>query len=374
MMRCRFLLSGLVLVSLAAVTVRLWLAWNAPPSVDLENYEDTVRVIRAGTPLYETADHYNYSPVWSWALRLADGIAAATGCGFSSVVRTGLLAIDLGCAALLFLLAREGGPTRQWRATALYLANPVGIWVTAVQGQFDVLALFFLLAALQVSRSRSEGEKSALPQMALLTLSVASKHLTLFHPILFVRRRQDLKWLALPYLATAALFLPYASQWRAIRDRVLLYRSVPRSYGFSEFVLYDARMAAIVSALAFAAGLTAACFLRKYESQRACLILFLVLLFFAPGLGSQYLLWPLTLGALRPGLGYFVFTGASILWILGSHFDLAGSGQFMGQLVWLSVALWGVREIRSLRKAQRGPRLEPAPGQPAQGDLERLTG
>ena len=78
------------------------------------------------------------------------------------------------------------------------------------------------------------------------------------------------------------------------------------------------------------------------------MILFLVLLFFAPGLGSQYLLWPLTLGAARPTLGYFFLTVSGIAWILGSHFGWPGSEQFMGQLVWLCVALWAVREIQSL--------------------------
>jgi hypothetical protein len=349
----RFLAWMWVCISLAAVGVRGGLAWTAPPSMDLQNYGDTVRVLASAAPFYEAADHYNYSPVWSWVLRFAQNVGQATGSGLTPIVRSFLLAVDLGCAALLFYLSREGRRVTQWRTAALYLANPVGIWVSAVQGQFDALALFFLLAALEVERRRSNAESSSLPPMALLTLSIAAKHVTLFHPILFVRRRRDWRWLPLPYLATAALFLPYATQWRAIRDRVLLYRSVPRSYGFSEFVLYDERAAVILGAVAFAAGLAAAFWLRKADLQRGCLILFLVLLFFAPGIGAQYFLWPLTLGALAPSLGYFVLTASAMLWILGSHFGWPGGLQFMGHLVWLSVALWAVREIRSLPRHGR---------------------
>jgi hypothetical protein len=255
----------------------------------------------------------------------------------------------MGCAALLFLLSRGARFSARWRSSALYLANPVGIWVSAVQGQFDVLALVFLLAAIAADRRRAP-DGSALPAMTWLALSVASKHFTLFHPILFVRRRNDARWLPLPYLFPAALFLPYASQWRAIRDRVLFYRSVPSSYGFSEFVLYESKVGAILMALAIAAGLVAALWLRTRDLERGSLILFLVLLFFAPGVGPQYFLWPLTLGALRPTLGYFALTVSAVLWIAGDHFGWAGSAQFAGQVVWLCVAFWAIREIRELGK------------------------
>src|SRR5215470_12687955 len=168
-------------VSVAALGVRVWLAVTAPPSIDLQNYAETARVLRSGEPLYEAADHYNYSPVWSWLLRAADAASRSTGAGLTPVVRSMLVAVDLGCAALLFLLSRGTGASAGWRSAGLYLANPVGIWVSAAQGQFDSLALVFLLAAIAAERRR-EPNGSALPPMAWLALSVASKHVTLFHP------------------------------------------------------------------------------------------------------------------------------------------------------------------------------------------------
>ena len=144
----------------------------------------------------------------------------------------------------------------------------------------------------------------------------------------------------------AALFLPYAGQARAIRDHVLFYRAVPRSYGFSEFVLYDARFALPVALAALTAACAAAWWLRFQERARASLFVFLVLLFFAPGLGSQYLVWPLALGALFGGAGYVLTTASALAWTLGWQYSWPGTSQFMGHLVWLSVAFWGVREAR----------------------------
>ncbi|HEY6930155.1 MAG TPA: hypothetical protein VJA66_10800 [Thermoanaerobaculia bacterium] len=338
-------------VSLTALVVRVWLALTAPPSIDLQNYAETVRVLHTDAPFYESADHYNYSPVWSWVLRAADAASRSTGVGLTPVVRSILVAVDVGCAALLFLLSSGAGASIRWRSAGLYLANPVGIWVSAVQGQFDALALLFLLAAIASARRRAS-DGSALRPMAWLAFSLACKHVTLFHPVLFVRRRKDVRWLPVPYLFTALLFLPYASQWRAIRDRVLLYRSVPSSYGFSEFVLYESRLGTIVMALALLAGLAAALWLRGRDLERGSLILFLVLLFFAPGIGPQYFVWPLTLGALRPTLGYFALTGSAILWILGTHFGWPGSAQFLGHVVWLCVAFWAIREIKKTRDSK----------------------
>ena len=72
-----------------------------------------------------------------------------------------------------------------------------------------------------------------------------------------------------------------------------------------------------------------------------------VLLFLAPG-------------ALTGGAGYLLFTLFSTAWILGSHFAFPGSGQWFGQLVWLSIAFWGFREIRAARDRARVPRGSPA--------------
>ncbi len=89
---------------------------------------------------------------------------------------------------------------------------------------------------------------------------------------------------------------------------------------------------------------------RKEPLTRACLLLFLVILLFAPGLGSQYLIWPITIGALFGGCRFFLFSAASIAWTLGSAYEIPGSGRWMGHLIWLSCGFWALGELRHLRR------------------------
>ncbi len=340
-----------LLICVAALALRFYLSWRAPASYDMKWYWAAIsRDLERGARLYEDTP-YHFSPVWSWLLLLFRR-ASRWGLPFDAALRSFLTVADAVSAWLLFRIARrEGSGGWRWKAPVLFLTNPMSIWVSSVQGQFDNLSLLFLLAAVLVYGEREQ--RTALRTGCLLFLSVAAKQVTLFHPILWLRRRRGLAITLIAYLATAALFLPYAGQWRAILDRLVLYGSVPRSYGFSEFVLYDQRWAPFIGALAAAAALAAAWALGRQKLPRACLLLFLVILIFAPGLGSQYLIWPLAFGALFGGARYFLFTAASIAWTLGYHFGVPGSGRWMGHLVWLSAGLWAIGELRLLEKPGR---------------------
>lgn len=335
-------------LALTLLTLRFFLAVRAPRSYDMGSWQMIAENTLAGGRIYEATHRYNFPPPWSWWLVLFDWIARH-GLPFPAVVRCFLTLIDAGSACLLFRLVQRYGLARSpWMTAILFLANPVGIWVSAVQGQFDNLSIFFLLAAVCVSAPGCDQGRG--PRLAglYLFLSIASKQVTALHPLLWLRRRRDPKEFLMPYILMVLFLLPYIGQWRAIRDAVLLYPSVPRSYGFSEWVLFDSRMARPVALMAFLAGVLAVWLVGRKELPRACLFLFLVLLFFAPGLGSQYFVWPLTFGVLYGGIGYWLCTACAVLWIVGSHFGLPGSGQWVGHLVWLSVAFWAIREARAL--------------------------
>ena len=336
-------------VALAGLAARMALAWTLPAGVEIGYYAQVAGAISRGEGAYGTSLN-NYSPLWSGVIRAVDRTSHATGISFTGLMRTLVSAIDVLSAAVLARLALRRG-TDPWRTAALFLANPVSIWTTGFQGQFDGLSLLFLLlAVLATERGEATGAVRP-PAWIFLTLSIASKQITALHPILWLRRVRQPATLLLPYAITAALFLPFVGQWQSIRDNVLRYRGVPRSYGLSELVLYDDRWSAPIGLLALAAGLVAAWRLRKHpDLVRSSLILFLVLLVFAPGFGTQYAVWPLTLAALVPGAGYFLSTVTTMAWTLGSHYGIPGSGRWMGHAVWLSFVFWLVREALPSRR------------------------
>ena len=335
---------------LAGLGTRFWLARKAPHSTDIDSYREVLDLVRQGRSVYEGTTHYNYPPVWIWVLVALNRAARALGASFENVLRTFLIVIDLAVAAVLARLAGRLRSATPGVAAALYLANPVVIWVSVAQAQFDNLVVLFLLIALLADRSRPNGEEAPRwTSMGSLAVSIGLKQVTVFHPILWLRGPHWRRAL-LPWALVAAAFIPYASSARAIRDHVLLYRSVPRSFGFSELVLFDERWLIPLAALGIAATAWTAWALRAREKCRSSLLLFLVLLVFAPGFGLQYLVWPLALGALFGGTGFWLTTAAGLLWtnVGGPWSDLAGINQFGGQLLWLCLVFWAVREALAI--------------------------
>ena len=341
----------------AAILLRFYFAWHSAPGRDLKAFSETVALFRGGSRIYEKTSLYNYSPLWLWMLLGLERLSVALGLPFEGVVRSFLATVDAGCAVILFRIAASL-PTAlsPWRAIALYLLNPVVIVASSIQGQFDTLSLFFLLGAVWLSGNGPRPARSRAGTALFLTLSVATKQMTVFHPVLWWRDRRSAWLVAAPYLVNLGLFLPYASQWRGIRDHVLFYRSVPVSYGFSEWVLLDSRWALPLGLFSFCACLAAAWALRGKELPRASLLLFLVLLFFAPGFGAHYLVWPLTIGSLYGGRGYLLTIFFWAVALAGNVWGLLGTAQWTGHLIWLAILLWGIEVLRLLR-----PGSAPAP-------------
>jgi hypothetical protein len=109
------------------------------------------------------------------------------------------------------------------------------------------------------------------------------------------------------------------------------------------------------SALFAAAMLAALLLLRRVERARACLMLFLVMLLFAPGICEYYFVWPIALGALFGGAGYAVYTVVVASFLLGSP---DGLGLALTHLpgwhgVWWSVLLWLAWELRRIGSPAR---------------------
>ncbi|HEY7369640.1 MAG TPA: hypothetical protein VIA29_07110, partial [Thermoanaerobaculia bacterium] len=212
--------------------------------------------------------------------------------------------------------------------------------------------------ALWASRREQSPGAAAVETGLLLGASIAAKQVTALHPILWIGRRRTATILLLVAVVPALTLLPYASEGGHLVRSLLMYGSVPASYGFSELALFDARFVLPVSLLALAASLAAAWWLRGSALERGALGLFLAILLFAPGMGSQYLLWPVALGSLYGGVRFLFYSAAATLWVVGGSFAWPGSGRWMGQLTWLAVILWTIGFFREEWASRR--RASPA--------------
>ena len=102
----------------------------------------------------------------------------------------------------------------------------------------------------------------------------------------------------------------------------------------------------------FLAAVAVAVFLlRREELARASLLLFLVVLVFAPGFGRQYCVWPIALGAIFAGPGFFLYSLVAGAFLVGALFPEAREvlplpgwyGPWWAAIAWL---LWELRGPR----------------------------
>lgn len=350
---------ALVAGFLAAAALRIGFLALLSPNWDTDAYAAVVRALDSGGTLYRDTTRYNYSPAWALTLRVLARIAGEGAIPFERVVGAFLLLVDSITAWLLFRVSRDvlARPPEASAAVAiLFLANPVSVFVTGFHAQFDGIAIAFLILALWLEgRSRAQPAASA----AALAGSLLSKHVTAFHPIVFLRRhggegrRLGLPLVLLSYGVFFASFLPYWNVRGAVLEKVIGYRSLAEDYGTSMLRRMPGIPHWAPSALFFAAAILAALRLRRLEPVRASLLLFLVLLIFAPGIAEYYFVWPIALGSLFGGAGYAVFTLVVSAFFLGSP---DGLGLPLTHLpgwhgIWFATVFWLLWELRSLEKS-----------------------
>jgi len=346
---------------LAALAARVLLLRAFSGNYDVDSFAGAVAILRRGGALYLETARYNYSPVWAHVLLALDAIARGIGCSLGAVLGAFLLVVDALTAAVLYRLG--GGGRKGAAAAVLFFLNPVSIFVSSFHLQFDNVAILLLLCALLWAK-RLPATRGA--TVAWLSASLLVKHIAAFFPPLFLasRRERGLKPLAaaVPYAVFAASFLPYWRSWPGVRQNVLAYRSLSEDYGVAMLLGLPGVPRWLPGALFAAAVLTALALLRAVPRERACLMLFLVMLLFAPGICEYYFVWPIALGALFGGAGFAVYTVVVAAFFLGSP---DGLGLPLRHLpgwhgVWWSLLLWLAWEARRLS----GPR-NPETGQSA---------
>lgn len=363
----------------AAVAIRVLFLARPDSNPDLHAFELTAGIVERGGDVYAETKLYNYSPLWSYALAGLDAAARPLGIPLPRAVRYLLFVVDAATAWLLFRILRGRGrsPGLAGSGALLFFANPVSVIVSSRRGMFDDAAiLFLLLAVFFVERDRdrkregeSEHQDAGIWRASLaLAVSLLVKHVAWFHPLLLVRKRTSFRSAAaavLPYAVFAASFVPFLRSWPAIRANVLEYRSMSESYGVVGLRFFEWMPRWGPLAVLAIAAVAAILWLRSREVElaRASLLLFLVVLIFAPGVTPYYFVWPIALGALTPGLGYFLYTATISLFLIHSPdaigLELAHLPGWWG--AWWATVFWLLWEIRSVtREAGRPLRASPA--------------
>ncbi len=349
-------LAGAALVALA-LRLALVLATDRVEA-DVKRYQRVARhLLDVSWNPYETKHLYPYPPPWAAAEATAEWLARRGVGSFPVNVKLPVVAADLLLVALLAAAARRGraSPLAPW----LYAVHPVSLLVTGVHGQFDAVALLFLLLAVE-AQAEDRRDASALA----LSAAIATKSFpVLALPLLAWGRgwREAARYALLALGPGALLLLPFAvADPGALRRELFAYAGVA-DFGWTgvlrgaewlatgDLTRSEARFWPLASAVSrglFLAAWAALVFARwagrlRLPADRAVLV---TLLAFASLYGlqsAQYLLWAVPLGLLRPGRLALLHAVAASAGLVGFYLLMAPGVLLPGPLEGDAVARAG---------------------------------
>jgi hypothetical protein len=283
--------------------------------VDVQRYQRVAtHVLDVSWNPYEAPRLYPYPPVWVWVEAGSEWLARHTGWSFAILVKLPVLAADLAIVALLAAWGTRTG--RGLRPGWLYALHPVSVLIGAFHGQFDALAVLFLLLSI-VAFEAGRGDASALALAAAIAVKPVP---VLLLPVFLLTPGMTLgarvRFALLATVPVGLLLVPYALAnvgalrrelfgyggvadlgwigfWRGLRwlhSGVLMRSEAPHWGGL-------VTVSKVLTLLAEATLLAAIAWRRvRWPLSEACLAGLLAFLVFYGSLSAQYLLWVVPFG------------------------------------------------------------------------------
>jgi hypothetical protein len=130
---------------------------SAGTNFDIQSFNILGNLFINGEDIYSSPlveGRHPYLPLMIYWIGLAQKISLSIGQPYELVYRLLPIAADVGICLLLFKLIKSSNIDVAFRCALLFAINPVSVFVSAYQGQFDsVIILFMLMAVSSVSYS-----------------------------------------------------------------------------------------------------------------------------------------------------------------------------------------------------------------------------
>lgn len=355
-----------VILALAALVVKVFIAWNTLGTNDTVTFFQFARFLNENSlaELYQSTKLFNHPPLTAYyleAIGWLHALPAAPKKTFPFLLRLPGIMADLGTVFVLLAIVKREARLRPppW-AMLLFAASPVSIMVSGFHGNTDsVLVLLLAIALLMVLADH------AVLCGLFLALSCQVKIIPLLIlPIFFFYwlRRAKAASFAIPFAVTWLLF----SLQPLIQTPVLFVKDV-LSYGsysglwgvtyllrltgapqFHRIGFYDLTPAqttvATVLKLVIIAGVLLIAWRRRVlpagmvpESLAFAWTIFFV---FSPGVGPQYMVWLAPFVLLSSAKCYAALVGASTIFLFSFYDAIAGGlpwyyARSVDELVWM---------------------------------------
>ncbi len=231
-------------------------------------------------------------------------------------------------AVLIFDLTTRSAPRLAFRAGLLYAISPVALLVTSFHGQWDAIALFFLLLAFGVREPEDSANLREFSFGVLFGLGLLIKPIALPFVLLFPRRKFQAARAVWPAacgfaLTLAAAFGISAAFGYSIEDMLIGVTSysargvqifgLPFAPVLSHLPLQSLRLLWIIPAMLALAAL----YHRGKLTAIDAMLLFYLFALATAGISPQYLLWPIPFLLISARLRLAaIYTGVATLFLL----------------------------------------------------------
>ena len=189
---------------------------------DLESFEIAGDIVLNGDSVYAHTNRYNYGPFWAYCLGFLK-LLSSIGGGYNKTLFHAYIVCTLFLFELILLKGLRKNGYDQLMCLIL-LFNPLSIILIGHHSQFDIIAIATAYWAYIKIK-----ENNILLGIILLGLSYSIKHIFVFFPLILLFDQQitlknRLIIAVTPALIFAATFMPFISNWQAIKTNVLSYQ------------------------------------------------------------------------------------------------------------------------------------------------------
>lgn len=345
-----------VLISISiGFAIRLVLA-HGSYNFDITNFVKDISIVNSGKNIYIETVYYNYSPLFLIFLKLADAVSNLFLTSKEYAIRALLAFVDI---IIIIILKRIGEKTltkkQLYLSLVFFALNPVSIILTGHHGQFENLALLFLLLAYMLSISNSSTKWVFLCATIALCIKHSVVFLVLYFFLFTFRFKKGIILFILSCVIFLCLFIPFLSADNLIRvkDQVFGYSGLGTFYGISYFLeqifgeAYRPYQAGIVKYIFLLVTSTFVIYKAHIDKELDLLSISLFFLTFTTGIGDQYFVVPVILSSLKPNRAGVYFSVGCALYLLGSasNFDIPMFKTFTWNCVWFLIAIWLIENI-----------------------------
>jgi len=344
-----------IVISLLAVVIgfylRFSLAYFSIGNNDINAYHYVVGVVSQGKNIYALSHRYNYSPFWFLILLALDkSNSLFFKLPFHFLIKSFFIIVDLASLFVLYKISKLKKLFFSQVAVGFFF-NPISILITGHHGQFENVAIFFIL--LGVYFYLKKGFKKL--GWFLFLIGGVIKHIV-FNQVLAVlnffyqKKKKVILLFVLSVIIFLATFIPFWKQGKeGIISHVFMYRSQEGKYGITfllEKISFLKQFSFYYRYLFIIFFFLFSFYYRGKNIIKTVLVNSLFFLAFTSGMADQYLILPLAFASLNRSAFLPIYTLFSSFYLFNSTAQLALEKYSFASnfLLWLVILFWFIKE------------------------------